>query len=428
MFFRPRHTVFPMNKQCRLSLVPLWPSAALCPQDSYTLRVSAFSGLRRYSAKKEGLVFDESRFAFFEQEHPLCACDGTLCLDIDFPQEDRWLCVLSRNGEEMERFEVYSLAEDLFSLIPCKGDNHMHTSYSDGSESPEYRVADYAKRGYDYVVVTDHGCYVGSLVAKKMVDGLCIPYLVIPGEEIHAPGNNVHIINMGGNSGVTEWYTADPQGYETAVRARYNAIEEPLSEKDKWAVASSLEVFDRIHQRGGVAILCHPHWILNGTYQQSEDITNYLFDHRSFDVYEMIAGGAFEVGTQMQISYYHSQPEMPVVGSSDTHRINDETLIPINYTIAFAKSRSAQDICEAVRNGLCVAGHDHKLYGDYRLMRYAYFLLDNYYQQHDAIMAQLGEQLLSFASAGCPAQSPRIEKMRSMPDPLSIFTSMRYTD
>ncbi len=424
MFFQPRHIIFPVNTHVVISLAPVGPVAI--GADSYSLKISAFSGLRRYSAVREGRAFDESKFAFFEEEHALCHENGALTLPVEFPQEDRWKCELKRNGEKLEEFEVCSLEEDLFSLVPLKGDNHMHTCFSDGRESPEYRVANYARRGYDYVVVTDHGCYEGSLVAKKMVDDLHIPYLVIPGEEIHAPGNNVHIINMGGNSGVTEWYKENPDEYNSVVSARAQAIAEPMSEKDKWAAASSQEIFSQIHARGGVAILCHPHWILNGIYQESEDITNYLFDHREFDVFEMIAGGAFEEGTQMQLAYYHDVPEMPIVGSSDTHFLYGGRLEPMNYTIAFAKSRTQEDICEAVKSGICVAGCKNKLFGNYRLMRYAYFLLANYYPAHDKLATTLGDQLLCYASSGCSEKHPSFARLQEIADPLSCFENIRY--
>lgn len=423
MFFQPKHIVFPANTPCQITLRPQGPVSI---EGDFALKIEPFSGLRRYSAKKSGKVYDESRFAFFESAHPLCAQDGALCLDVFFPQEDRWLCTILQDEKQLEQFEVCSLEEDLFRLTPFKGDNHMHTCFSDGRESPEYRAANCCRRGYDYCVITDHHCYSSSLIAKKMVDGLNIPYMVIPGEEIHAPGNNVHIINMGGNAGVTEWYKEDPEGYEKAVRARMETIEEPLSEKDKWMAASSLEVFDRIHERGGVAIFCHPHWITGGKLQHSEDVTNYLFDHKAFDVYELIAGGAFEEGTQMQISYYQTQPAMPIVGSSDTHQLVGGRLEPGNFTVAFAESYTPEAICEAVRAGKCVAGIGSKYWGDYRLVKYANFLQANYYPQHDKNQAALGDQLLFYVSAGCPENSPRIEKMQAMPSAADLFASLRW--
>ena len=425
MFFSPRHIIFPVNKKCTVALLPQGP-VSLGEEGEFSLKVEAFSGLRRYSAKRSGASFDESKFAFFADAHVLTAKDGALCLGIEFPQEDRWLCTILHRGEKLEQFELYSLESDLFALYPFKGDNHMHTCFSDGRETPDYRAANCCRRGYDYAVITDHRCYSSSLIAKKTVDELHIPYMVIPGEEIHAPGNKVHIISMGANAGVTEWYQEDPEGYDKAVRSRMETISEPLSDEDKWMVASSLEIFDRIHERGGAAIFCHPHWILGGTLQHSEDVTNYLFDHKAFDIYELIAGGAFEEGTQMQISYYQEQPKMPVVGSSDTHQLVGGRLEPGNITVAFAESYTPEAIREAVRTGRCVAGFERKYWGDYRLVKYANFLQANYYPAHDKNQCALGDQLLFYVDQGKKEDSPRIEKMQAIPGAVQLFDSLRW--
>jgi len=425
MFFQPRHIVFPVNTPVCVALAPVGP-VAVAEADTYELKIEAYSGLRRYSAKKSGKPFDESRFAFFETAHDMAKTSSGLQLDVFFPQEDRWLCTLLRNGEKLEQYEVCSLEDDLFRLTPYKGDNHMHTCFSDGRESPEYRAANCCRRAYDYCVITDHHCYSSSVRAKEYVDSLQIPYMVIPGEEIHAPGNLVHIINMGGNAGVTEWYKEDPQGYEEAVNARMATIDEPMSESDKWMVASSMEVFDRIHERGGVAIVCHPHWVLQGKLQHHDDVTNYLFDHKTFDVFELIAGGAFEEGTQLQLAFYHDQPAMPVVGSSDTHQLVGGRLEPGNYTIAFAEELSPEAICKAVRKGTCVAGIENKFWGEYRLVKYAYFLSANVFPQHDKNQAALGDQLLFHVSSGMPEGGPRIEKMQAIPGMTEYFDSLRW--
>lgn len=192
--------------------------------------------------------------------------------------------------------------------------------------------------------------------------------------------------------------------------------------------AASLEVFDRIHERGGVAIVCHPYWVHLGKLQHHEDVTNYLFDHKTFDVYELIAGGAFEEGTQLQISYYQNQPSMPIVGSSDTHQLFGGRLEPGNYTVAFAEELSAEAICKAVRSGVCVAGIENKFWGDFRLVRYAYFLSANVFPEHDRMQAALGDQLLFHVSSGMPAQSPRIEKMRAATGMTEYFASLRWQE
>jgi len=41
--------------------------------------------------------------------------------------------------------------------------------------------------------------------------------LVIPGEEVHSPDNPVHIINLGGNKSVNDWWKYQEEEYRAAV-------------------------------------------------------------------------------------------------------------------------------------------------------------------------------------------------------------------
>lgn len=425
MYFPPKKRVYPAHVPCEIELIPQGP-VAIDPADEYILKILPFSGLRRYSAQRLGGTAPASELAAFPSEAKLNAKGGALRLALTFPQEDRWLLRLYRNGAELESCELYSLEADLFALTPYKGDCHMHSYCSDGKDSPEYMVAAACRRGYDYCALTDHRQMAPSIRARAAVEAIGDHFLALSGEEIHAPGNNVHIINMGGEKSVNEWHETDPEGYESAVRAEMANITEPMGEKDKWATASCQAVFAKIHEYGGVAVLCHPGWVYQQTLQQSEDITNYLFDHRRFDALELIAGGAFEEGTQLQISYYQGMPEMPVLGNSDAHQQFGGRLEPGNFTVTFAESLNRENILDAVRKGYCVAGHDNKFFGSYRLVKYVYFLKANIFDAHDALSAKLGVKLMRYASAGADPESRFAEEARACANPATVFESLRY--
>lgn len=426
MFFKPQYIIYPAHRQCRAVLLPQGPVQA---GEGYSLRIEAFSGLRRYSAARQGCAFSQTEFASVTGDKHLRAVDGCLTLDVTFPQEDRWLCSLIYRGEVLEKFEVYSLEDDLFGLTPYKGDNHMHSFISDGKDSPEYMAAASCRRGYDYCVLTDHYNYQASLRAKAIMDALNVDFRVLPGEEIHAPGNHVHIINLGGNASVNDWYRDEPEDYERAVASYVSSMADvPMSEADKRAAASSQAVFDKIHEYGGAAVLCHPHWILRGLLQQSEDITDYLFDNKRFDIYELIAGGAFEEGTQMQISYYQEREKMPVVGSSDTHQQFGGRLEPGNFTVVFAEEMTVESIRESIRAGRCTAGFDNKFYGDYRLLKYTYFLKANYFPEHDLRCVSLGAKMLRYASSGADPEGKYADEARAAESPAALFATLRYKE
>lgn len=427
MYFKPVHIIFPIGRKCRVRLAPQGP-VVVSGNSDYTLQIQPFSGFRRYSALKKGKAYDEKCFEAITGEIPLNAVNGELTTSVLFPQEDRWMCDISYKGEKLERFEVYSLEDDLFPLTPYKGDNHMHSFMSDGKESPEYMAAACCRRGYDYCVPTDHHTMEASLRAKKAIDVLGVDLLILTGEEIHSPGNHVHIINVGGSASANDWYRNDPEGYEASVRDELAKIDVPMSDKDKWAAAASQVIFDKIHEYDGVAILCHPHWILKGILQESEDITDYLVDHKRFDVLELIAGGAFEEGTQMQISYYQELDKMPIVGSSDTHQQFGGRLEPGNFTVVFAESLSSDSIRESIRMGRCTAGNGNKFYGDYRLLKYTYFLNANYFPEHDQRCATLGSRLLRYTSSGSDPESRFAQEAKEAPSPSALFESLRYPE
>ncbi len=430
MNFKVKHIVYPVRKKCTVTLEAVFPVRVDIGAE-YTLSLIPFSGIRRYGLRSASYTPTEEDVAFFtaDNRHPMTVQDGVLVIDITFPQEDRYICEIYIDGRFVQEFEIYALEEDLFALTPYKGDNHMHTYMSDGADSPMYMAAASCKLGKDYCLITDHHQYKPSLMAVDFYKDTGVDFLVIPGEEVHSPDNPVHIINFGGNASVNEWFRENESEYRAAVEDEMKSITEPMNAKDRYAAAACQVIFDRIRSVGGLAVLCHPHWIWASTsaFNENEDITDYLFDHKRFDVLELIAGGAYEVGTQLQISYYHDRETMPIVGSSDAHRCfgENESLEPINYTIAFASALNADAIKEAVRSGMTVGGHKNKLYGDYRLLKYAYFLLKNYYPAHESMRRSLGATMIRMASSMDNKNERYLNTFKSK-RPSEMFASLRY--
>lgn len=424
--FRFKHLVFPVRRNCTVVIEPVFP-VTVSENVQYSMTVKPLSGLRRYGLRNTEGAPTEADEAFFAQTHALSSVGDHLEIAVTFPQEDRYLCKLFVNGVQTDALELYALNEDLFGKTPFKGDNHMHTWMSDGKDSPMYMAAAACRHGYDYCVITDHKMREPSLIARDFYKDTGVDFLVIPGEEVHSPDNPVHIINLGGEQSVNDWWRDHEDEYRAAVDAQLADMTEPMTDRDRYAAAASQVMFDKIRSVDGVAILCHPHWILSNGFNETEDVTDYLFDHRRFDVLELIAGGAYEVGTQMQVSYYQNRESMPIVGSSDSHACFGERLEPGNFTIAFADGLDVQSVKAAIRSGMTVAGNENKLYGDYRLVKYGYFLLQNYYPQHALQRNQLGARMIRYASSRDEATQDILEAMKS-PRPSELFVPLRYAE
>ena len=426
MSFKMKHMIFPVGKPCRLTVQCEFP-LRLDPQESYSVKLQPFSGLRPYGLRGCAHKPTAEDEAFFAEAHPLTPVGEELVLELVFPQEDRYICRVYVGEKVAETLEIYALEEDLFGKNPYKGDNHMHTRFSDGKDSPEYMAAAACRNGYDYCVITDHRVFEPSLQAKAFFEKTGVDFLVIPGEEVHSPDNPVHLINMGGSESVNDWWRYHEDEYRAAVDEEMKNITEPMTDKDRYAAAASQVMFDRIRSVNGVSIFCHPNWIEGVVFHQHEDVTDYLFDHKRFDVLELIAGGAYEIGTQMQVAYYQDRPKMPVVGNSDAHGCFGGGLEPGNYTVVFADALEEEAIKDAVRSGCCVAGNEGKLYGDYRLVKYAYFLHKNFYPKHFKKRFALGAWMLRMASSGGTVNAASDEKNKIL-RPSEMFAALRCTE
>lgn len=105
-----------------------------------------------------------------------------------------------------------------------RGNLHAHTVESDGVRSPAEVVADYDRRGYDFLAITDHDAFVDPADHREDAS-LCL----LAGVEVSADGP--HLLHVG----------ADLDGPVDPERDRRR-------------------VLDAIADAGGFAVLNHPNW------------------------------------------------------------------------------------------------------------------------------------------------------------------------
>ncbi len=306
------------------------------------------------------------------------------------------------------RFNLYAVREDLYKLRPWKGDFHMHSDFSDGQESPEYVAARNRELGMDFIAVTDHHRYDPSMVAIDYWRDKPVDIKLYPGEEIHANGNLVHIINFGGSFSVNELILKDEERYYREV-ADYAAGLPPLAPgQDPFQVASSEWVFDRIRDGGGLSIFCHPYWQTE-KYVISEAVTSAILERKKFDAFELIGGFYPEQwrSNNFQVARYMEEREkgniFPVVGVSDAHGTDRDfernQLAGWYYTIVLAESAGLPAIHHAIRSNLSVAVEQvgsgiPRVYGDFRLVKYISYLLERYFPRHNELCKIEGKLMI----------------------------------
>ena len=289
---------------------------------------------------------------------------------------------------------IYALDEDLYQRIPLKGNTHLHSCYSDGLEEPLLHIGAALKSGFDYIALTDHNNYDGSVNAQEFIKklapcGIGDILTILNGEEFSCNYQPMHIISLGADCAVPYEY------YITEDRALSSLGE---AEKIDWIMDKLTRLCNYIHAHGGKVILCHPFWKpvfdwvrLDAPYSLLKKfITSGLVDAVE------VVGGSPKGGTVVCQEQYLLAMELmgqsprayAVLGQSDSHIVNsddDTNVFASHYTIAFAKANTRQDILDAIadRHTVAVEETDGKylFYGPLRLVNFCRFLEENYFKR-----------------------------------------------
>ncbi len=385
---------------------------------------AAFEEGRTYTIRVVPLTSDTgspSRPPVFETR-AVCT-DGVLCFTHAFQgEQEHSIRVYLENEEKMRlKTSVYALKPDLFERRPFLGDFHVHSCFSDGTESPEFVAAMYRQAGYDFIAITDHGRRDSSLRAIEAYRGIPMDFCIYPGEEAHPPYCPVHIVNFGGDFSVNETFLTKIDGcpwgnpgrpeWMERVKKRQASIREVYPNIDPYVHAACLETIDSIREGGGMAILCHPFWISDVHNVTNEFVELYL-RNGLVDAFEL-TGGMTNHENMMQIAFYHQLRsegcEIPVVGSSDTHGTIDHIYFEYTKTMVLARSNSRDDIIEAVRGQYSVAmdeyrGQEPRYYSSYRMVSYAMFLYEQYFPLYQELCHEEGRLMRRFVAGDVQAR------------------------
>lgn len=373
--------------------------------------------------------------AWNKTEYHCKAQDGALHFSYTASMEGEYFVRVYQQEIRLLEAYVYALNEDLSCRYPLRGDFHLHSNASDGNEPSPIVCANYRRKGYDFIVITDHDRYYPSLDAIAAYKGVEIPLAILPGEEVHLPGTTVHILNAGGMFSVNgllpmkENYldtngALDRRRFDESVQPpavyemsefwrEIGEIESKLQERgdfpvtaDSRSYAVCLWIFDKIHQADGLGIFCHPYWIQD-LYQIPEDFTWYMLKDHPFDAFEVLGGENYYQQNGLQTAMYYEEYKQgrvhPIVGSTDSHKsVASNRNWDLCSTIVFAKSNAREDILSAVKDKYSIAvdtiSKEYRLVGEYRLQKYAAFLMKNYFPIHDKQTLTDGELMYQYVT------------------------------
>ena len=378
----PRYLCYPSvvlaGEETSVSIYPKDPSRRFFADREYEVGVL---GLRDP---------EESYYEAIDYNVPCYVKDGCLVFTYRFESEQEYLIRFKRKGEHSDKVALYAVERDLYDLRPLKGDLHSHSYYSDGSDGIPLVPADYREEGFDFFALTDHNRMFPSRKIQELYQDVPLGICMIPGEEVHTPESSLHIVHVGGKHSVCEQYILDRDRYEAEV----DAIAETLTHVPEYyrrKTAMAHWACQKIKEAEGLSIFAHPFWQPR-RYNVSRELLDILFEEKIFDALELLNG----IGTKfnnLQVALWQEQRirgnNIPIVGSSDSHNHDFEVgTFGRRFTVVFAKSNTQDAILEAIRKGYSVAGElppssasDVRFYGDLRLVLFAQFLFENYFNE-----------------------------------------------
>lgn len=352
--------------------------------------------------------------------------DGCIRITHVFLEESEYLIRISREEKMELNLSVYALEEDMRGRYPFRGDLHMHTCRSDGKQAPDIVVANYRKSGYDFIVISDHERYYPSLEAIDAYQDVPHELNIVFGEEIHLPGNDIHIINFGSTYSVNGLLESSAQNLESDRRAVIDNPPPVITEEEykkeinelipklnipegieKFTYAACVWIFNHIRNGKGLGIFAHPYWIV-GPYQVPESLCEYITATHPFDAFEVLGGERYYQQNGLQIMRYYEDRakgiKYPIVGSTDSHNsipeANRNALIC--STFVFAKENERESLISAIKEEYSVAvdtiSAEYRLVGDLRLVKYVRFLLDDFTPLHDELCFEEGRLMKAYAT------------------------------
>lgn len=323
-------------------------------------------------------------------------------------EQEYRLILMDENNVKKYDFAIYALNADLFETMPHRGDLHMHTTCSDGLGTIAQLMSAYREMGLDFVCITDHHKYSPSVEAIKMFEGADTGLTIFPGEEVHnCHMGYIHIVNFGGKYSINEMIEEDYEGLCKTLREEAKKVEVPEG-IDAFDYVMRKWICDEIRKSGGKAIFPHPYWTIRDEYHVETDFSIYTLKQGIYDIFE-VYGGCSAYENQMQASLWQELRlqgiDMPIVGSTDTHDYQKKSTSSFGQygTLVFAKDN--EDIKDAIMDRRSVAietieNETPHVTGSFRLLKYAIFLLENFYPIYETYTRDLGALMRSYAENG----------------------------
>jgi len=347
-------------------------------------------------------VDEEERYTYVEMRSE---GNGVYSYEYPFFDEQKFDVKIKVGEEVLLCTHVYSVCQDLAKLKAYKGDTHLHSNRSDGEGTPFEVACHYRAAGYDFIAITDHHRYAPSLEGKSAVEKWTKDFVVFKGEEVHNRDMGYfHIINFDGDFSVNDVVETQDEYVQSEVAKILAKGDIPDTVADKYDCAYRIFIAEQIQKGGGLAIMAHPYWDVYGEYHMPTATTEYLLKQGAFDALELLAADDFDGnGDNLQIALWTDLRatgyKIPVLGASDSHScIAPDSLFNRQFSLVFADGFDGiKSAIKAERSVAVLSFNDENFlaFGSFRYVKYARFLLKEYFPAYKKLTAKHAAAMLA---------------------------------
>jgi hypothetical protein len=191
-----------------------------------------------------------------------------------------------------------------------RGNLHTHTTESDGRRPPQEVVDDYAARGYDFLMISDHD----KLVAPSTVNPRGM--VLIPGNEVSAKGP--HLLHINAKTHVP-----------------------PLEDRQK--------VLDLIAEEKSISVINHPNWQDHYDHCPQSNLENWK-GYAGIEIFNGVIRrlSGSEYATDRWDRLLGSGRKVWGFANDDSHNEED---VELGWNVVRAKDRSIGSIVSALATG-----------------------------------------------------------------------------
>jgi len=370
-----------------------------------------FTKNKQYEIKVEARTIQRSVDEVIKKI-PYKIINGYLVFEYTFSgEQEHMIFVYEKYQEEMLQltlFKIYSLNNDLYELTPYKGEMHMHSNWSDGKQPPEIMYAYARTNGMEFAVLTDHYQLQPTKRTQDILNQMDTGLQIYNGEEVHKLGQKMHIVSFGAKKGISKELENNFEAYKKEalnIASMHTKLPKDISPLE---YGLQRVVYDEIHKAGGLAILAHPYWSHQKNKTNISDSLSRLTIKEGYaDAWEIVGVDDGDKDFMQSILYTEEIKKgnnMPVVGATDAHH---KDTLGDGFSIIFATSNNQKALTKAIKNNLCIGARQYKradgqmrymAFGPTRLVKYAMFLMNEFYSIQDKLCFIEGQLMVEFVS------------------------------